>query len=264
MVFEPLLDELASRGHNVTVVSFFPSSKPQQNRRDVSLVGLAPLNVEVVDLSKIDVKQFFGLEKLFADIPLITELAKSNLRLCQTLLYSDAFEEFVEGKGDYDVILVEHFNSDCMLGLVHNYGLPSIGLMSSAFLPWTPSRLGGPDNPSYVPGMTLSLTDEMSFIERIENAFTLYFYKWWFEIAIRWEEQKILEKRLGRKLPPLTEVAKNTSVVLVNTHYSLSGVRVMPPSFVEVGGIHLHNKTVKPLPEVRKYTLYLARFIDSI
>ncbi|XP_022814660.1 UDP-glucuronosyltransferase 2B2-like isoform X2 [Spodoptera litura] len=46
MVFEPILEELARRGHHVTVVSFFPSASPQANRRDVSLVGLAPLNVE--------------------------------------------------------------------------------------------------------------------------------------------------------------------------------------------------------------------------
>lgn len=269
MVFEPLLEELSNRGHMVTVVSFFPSTKPHPNRRDVSLVGLAPLNVEVIDLKMIDVRRFFGFEKILADIALVTDLAKSSLQLCQKLLYSEPFKEFIEGKGKYDVILVEHFNSDCMMGLIYNYKLPSIGLISSPFLPWTPSRVGAPDNPSYVPGMTLSVTDHMTYLERIENAFTLYFYKWWFEIAIRWEEQKMLEKRFGRKLPPLTDVAMNTSVLLVNTHYTLNGVRVMPPSFVEVGGLHLYNKTVEPLPEVRtpRYclsTTYLLQVNEPI
>lgn len=249
MVFEPLLQELAERGHNLTVVSFFPSPKPHRNRRDVSLVGLAPIKVEVLDLIDSDYT-FFGLEKYFEGLPVILDLAKSNLLLCKKLLDSNIFDEFVKAKGDYDLILVEHFNSDCMMGLIHNYGLPSVGLMSCAILPWTPYRVGAPDNPSYVPGMTQALTDKMTFLERVENTFFLYFYIIWYELAIRREEQTILEKKLGRKLPVLEDIAKNTSVVLVNTHHSLNGVRVLPPSVVEVGGIHLQNRSVKPLPQV--------------
>ncbi|KOB69869.1 UDP-glycosyltransferase UGT46B1, partial [Operophtera brumata] len=246
MVFEPLLDELARRGHNVTTVSFFPAPNPHPNRREVSLVGLADLSIEVIDLSTID-NPFFG--ETLSHLSTATELAKLNLVLCEKLLYSDVLKEFIEVKEDYDVIIVEHFTSDCMMGLVHNYGLPSVGLSSCAFLPWTPSRLGAPDNPSYVPGMTLPFTDDMTFFERLQNTLIHIFYKWWFEIFIRWEEQRLLERRLGHTLPLLSEIAGNASVVLVNTHHTLNGVRVMPPAFVEVGGIHLHNRTVQPLTE---------------
>lgn len=254
MVFEPLLDELAEKGHKVTTVSFFPASNPHPNRRDVSLVGLADLNIEVVDLSTIG---SVLLGETLSHLVMTTDLAKSNLELCEKLIYSDIFKEFIEAKGDYDVILVEHFNSDCMMGLVHNYGLPSVGLSSCAFLPWTPSRLGAPDNPSYVPGMTLLFTDEMTFLERVQNTLIHLFYKWWFEIVIRWEEQKLLERRLGRPLPLLSKVAENASVLLVNTHHTLNGVRVMPPAFVEVGGIHLHKRKVQPLPEVSYFLAQL-------
>jgi glucuronosyltransferase len=250
-VFAPLLDELSERGHQLTVVSFFPLHKPQPNRRDVSLVGITPLNVEVVNISQFD--SYFGLARYVEHIPVSTYLATSQLQLCEKLLENDLFQEFLNAEGDYDVILVEHFNSDCMLGLVHNYQLPSIGLMSCAFLPFSYQRVGAPDNPSYVPGMTLPFTDEMTFSQRVENFIVLFFYNIWYEIRIRWKEQKILEAKLGKKLPPLADVAKNTSVVLVNTHYSLNGVRVLPPSVVEVGGIHLHNHISQPLPEVKSY-----------
>ncbi|KAG6455502.1 UDP-glucosyltransferase 2 [Manduca sexta] len=248
MVFEPILEELTKRGHHLTVVSFFPSDKPEPNRRDVSLAHLASLNVEVIDLKDLD-RSYFGLERYFEHIPLVTALAKSCLKLCEKIINSEVFEEFVRGEGDYDVILVEHFNSDCMLGIVHNYGLPSVGLMSSAILPWTPSRVGAPDNPAYVPGMTLPFTEEMNFYERLENTLVLLFYNTWYEWAIWREEQRILERRLGRKLPLLSDVGRNTSVVLVNTHYSINGVRVLPPSIVEIGGVHLHNRDVQPLTE---------------
>ncbi|XP_022814659.1 UDP-glucuronosyltransferase 2B19-like isoform X1 [Spodoptera litura] len=245
MVFEPILEELARRGHHVTVVSFFPSASPQANRRDVSLVGLAPLNVEVINLQDFDNPTFLSSKLQFS---LISNIMAFNLQLCQTVLYSDIFEEFVKGEGAYDVVLSEHFHTDCMMGIVHNYRAPSVALMSCALTPWAFSRFGADDNPAVFPSMVLPLVDEMSFLEKLVNAFNVNFYKYWHSYATR-NEQKLVETRLGRKLPPLNELAKNASVVLVNTHHTLNGVRVLPPSVVEVGGIHLHNKTVKPLPE---------------
>ncbi|KAL4705338.1 hypothetical protein ACJJTC_006824 [Scirpophaga incertulas] len=248
-VFAPVLDELANRGHKLTVVSFFPLQKRHPNRRDVSLVGLAPLNVEVINIDSFDYS-YMGFARYLEHIPVVTKLAESNLKLCEKLLDSDVFIEFLNAEGDYDLILVEHFNSDCMLGLIHNYDLPSIGLSSSALLPFSYHRVGAPDNPAYVPGMTLPFTDQMTFLQRVENTLILLFYNIWYEIVIRWEEQKLLERKFGRTLPPIEDVAKNTSVVLVNTHHVLNGVRVFPPSIIEVGGIHLHKRIIKPLTPV--------------
>lgn len=255
MVFESVFEELARRGHHVTVVSFFPSAKPHENRRDVSLVGLAPLNIEVVDLKDFDNPSFFA-RKFSTQFALVKMLTDFNVQLCEKLLNSAIFDEFISAEGDYDVILLEHFNNDCMLGLVHNYGVPSIGLMSCAMLPWTPSRVGGDDNPATFPNMLLPFTDEMTFLEKLENAFSINFYKYWHKYAVR-NEQNMLETRLGRKLPPLEEVGKNASVVLINTHHTLSGVRVLPPSMIEVGGIHLHNKKPQPLPQVKKQNYWI-------
>ncbi|XP_047019648.1 UDP-glucosyltransferase 2-like [Helicoverpa zea] len=247
MVFEPVLNELANRGHEVTVVSFFPSAKPIKNRRDVSLVGLAPLNVEVVDLQYLDDPSFFA-RKFSTQYHLMTNLMDFNLQLCEKVLYSNVFKEFIDAEGAYDVVLAEHFQTDCMMGIVHNYGAPSVGLMSCALVPWTPARVGADGNPAIFPSVMLPLTDEMTFLEKLENAFNLHLYTLWHTYMTR-NEQSVVEARLGRKLPPLEEIAKNFSVMLVNTHYSLNGVRVLSPSVVEVGGIHLHNKTVQPLPE---------------
>lgn len=251
MVFEPILDELINRGHHLTVVSFFPATIPLPNRRDVSLQHLAPPNVEVLDLKEIYLKtqKYFGLENYFGHMSIVTSLAKSNLLICERIINSDVFEEFLAGKGEYDLILIEHFNSDCLLSLVHIYNVPSIGLISSSMMPWTMARAGAPDNPAYIPGMTLPFTEKMTFFERLINTFTLHFYNTWFEYAIWREEQKIIEKKLKRKLPRLSDLGKNSSAVLVNTHFSINGIRELTPSLIEIGGIHLHNRTIRELNE---------------
>ncbi|XP_075974351.1 UDP-glycosyltransferase UGT5-like [Anticarsia gemmatalis] len=247
MVFEPLLDELTTRGHNLTVVSFFPSTKVNKNRRDVSLVEFARLNVEIVDLQTCDCTPNFLL-KFIHHVQTVHSFTKASVELCEKLINSQVFEEFVKAEGNYDVILVEHFNSDCMLGLVHNYGLPSVGLMSCTLMPWTPSWIGGDDNPATFPSMMQPFTEDMTFMEMVENFIDIMFNKYWHSYYVGIKERSMLEARLGRTLPSLNEVAGNTSVVLVNTYHALNGVRVLPPSVIEVGGIHLHNRSIKPLP----------------
>lgn len=51
-------------------------------------------------------------------------------------------------------------------------------------------------------------------------------------------------------MPYLSEIAKTTSLIFVNTHYSLSGSRPATPALIEIGGIHI--KAPKPLDSVSK------------
>ena len=55
----------------------------------------------------------------------------------------------------------------------------------------------------------------------------------------------------NNEMPYLGDLAKNTSLMLVNTHYSLNGVRPNTPSVIEVGGLHI--KDLKPLDAVNGY-----------
>lgn len=48
--FQPIMRGLAEAGHNVTVVSHFPDSKPHTNYKDLPLTG-ADLLINTVDLA---------------------------------------------------------------------------------------------------------------------------------------------------------------------------------------------------------------------
>lgn len=50
-------------------------------------------------------------------------------------------------------------------------------------------------------------------------------------------------------MPYLGDLMHETSLMLVNTHYSLSGSKAFPPTVVEIGGVHIREP--KPLDEVR-------------
>lgn len=52
----------------------------------------------------------------------------------------------------------------------------------------------------------------------------------------------MLREYLGNDdMPYLGDLARTTSIMLVNTHYSLNGVRPNTPAVIEVGGLHIRE-----------------------
>jgi glucuronosyltransferase len=61
------------------------------------------------------------------------------------------------------------------------------------------------------------------------------------------KDNERLRKRFGLDLPDLRELADNTSLIFVNQHFSVSGVKPLPVNVVEIGGI-LIQESRKSLP----------------
>lgn len=251
MVFDPLLRALAERGHRVTTVSFFPFKNPPANYTEVSLEGIAGLGLESFDLS------IYEAPNLLLKIPIVKRIAKQlmefqplagmALNVCGKALDWPPLMEAL--KGEYDVVILENFNSDCMLGLLNVFGIrsPVVALLSSSFLPWSGNRIGVFENPAHVPVISTSFIAPMTFMERLENAFIYLYHSVWFYYSVQVKERELIEKRFGRKIPELHALGKNYSLMMVNTFHALNGIRPTVPGVVEVGGMHLdHSRKVIP------------------
>lgn len=59
---------------------------------------------------------------------------------------------------------------------------------------------------------------------------------------------KMLKQIFGEKIPSVSDLKKETSLMFVNSHYSLSGARPLSPSVIEISGIHI--KDPKPIKKV--------------
>nr|XP_021186280.2 UDP-glycosyltransferase UGT5 isoform X2 [Helicoverpa armigera]WRX06240.1 UGT46A4 [Helicoverpa armigera] len=261
IAFEPLLKDLARRGHQVTVVSFFPQKDPQANYTDVSLREIAQVRKEAVNLQLFERSNKFinslGLKMFLRQIFSFRPLSDLALNVCSGLVKFQPLAEVMQKH--YDVVLIENFNSDCVLGLLHIYKIkaPVISLLSCPMMHWSASRIGLTDNPSFVPTITSQTSSIGSFLERLENSAMYVYFKLWFRYAVQVKERAIIEKRFQRKIPDLDVLARNISMMLVNTHHSLNGVRPLLPGVVEVGGMHLKDKRSKTIPH------YIERFLNE-
>lgn len=254
--FQPLLLELARRGHEVTVVSYFPrtdnakSKEPLPNYKDVSLVDpKVGIFVDVIDLKQVNHVWFrIGLELHL--LRFMADLA------CNNSLRSSAVKEFLQSDEKFDIILTENFNTDCYLGFIHRFKAPYLSLSSHQIMPWTNKDMGNMDDPSYIPILFVGLTRPLNFLSRMQNALfkslTNMVYEYWFRPI----DQAIASDVFGPDLPELKKIAQQSQALLVNTHSSLHGSKPQLPNIVEIGGLHIPSK-VNPLPKD------IAEFLDN-
>jgi glucuronosyltransferase len=240
-VFEPFVKELATRGHHVVVLSHFPQKQPLPNYTDVSLVG--SITTDATD--RIDLQNISGIMLLKS---LVKEIS-TFLESCDQMLSFDKVQELLNSEVNFDLIITETFLTDCFLPFVHKFKAPHVAISSCVMFPWSNDRMGNPDNPSYIPTHGMWFSDKMDFSERFLNVIANVGLKFIFHAIEGIVTQKYARKHFGDDVPLLSNIARNTSLLLVNSHFSLNRPRPYVPGIVEVGGLHI--KPRKKLPKVQ-------------
>ncbi|CAH0746951.1 unnamed protein product [Bemisia tabaci] len=240
----PLAEELARRGHQVTVVTHFPKKNA--------------LYKEII----MDSTEF---HKQFNDNNVnMTELGTANPLISRAFLYTmfnkfaelsvsaKEMQELISSKEEFDVIAGEvSFFQPSLLAFAHRFQAPFVDLSPATPFTHVSSFMGNPFSFSYIPDSLLTLSDSMSFLERLENTvnglWDLAWFNWYFVPA----QDAIIKKHFKypgvEKIPSVSELIKNISLSLVNSHFSIGYSRPFSPNMVEIAGMHL--KPVQKLPK---------------
>lgn len=71
----------------------------------------------------------------------------------------------------------------------------------------------------------------------------------WHELQIK-KQQSVAQRYLGDDIPSILDIARNTSIWLVNTNSMLDPARPLPPNVIPYTGFHI-NEDAPALPTVR-------------
>jgi len=257
-VFLPLLEELARRGHHVTVISHFPRSESAKARealptyRDISLkdsdIGIY---MNVIDLKHVK-HSHYGI---FFNLFILQHMA--SIACKSALLHNSAVKEFIRSDEQFDVMITESFNTDCFLGFAHRFQVPYLRLSSHQIMPWTSADMGNVDNPSYMMTIFSGYDQPMNFFNRIRNTLTLWSCKLIYEYWFRPVDQAIANEAFGPDLPDLKVLVQESKALLLNVHTSLYGNRPQLLNVVEISGLHIASKNPGSLPSD------IAEFLDN-
>jgi glucuronosyltransferase len=242
-VFKPYLEQLAAKGHQLLVISHFPRQHSTQNYEDIDLRGTLPTNKTINIVAFKNITHGGQVRSAF-------RLGAWGSLVCEKTVQNPQVKSLITSSATFDLFITEEFNTDCFLAIAHKFQIPVITFSSCSFWPWTPARLGTPDNPSYIPIQFAQSSNKMNFFERFSNTFWYLFHHIHHPFLMDAPAHRITKQHFGESLPYLSLLARNTSLIFVNNHFSLNGPRPLVPGVIEVAGIHI--KPTEKLPEVRR------------
>lgn len=144
--------------------------------------------------------------------------------------------------------LFQVFGAHCFAILGDVLKVPLIGASSAVLYPWIYDFIGNPDNFAFAPSNILSYSQDMNFWERMHNFLSIVNTKWEFN-RISSEQTNIVRKYVSPDAPDIRQLERKISMILVNSHISLNGIKDTTPAYVEIGGLHVQEEGVE-LPAV--------------
>nr|NP_652626.1 UDP-glycosyltransferase family 302 member C1 [Drosophila melanogaster]ACL89167.1 Ugt86Da-PA [synthetic construct]AAF54591.1 UDP-glycosyltransferase family 302 member C1 [Drosophila melanogaster]AAL28439.1 GM04645p [Drosophila melanogaster]AAO74690.1 RE18708p [Drosophila melanogaster]AOQ05761.1 Ugt86Da-RA [synthetic construct] len=231
---------LAAAGHQVTIISPFELKKPIKNIKDVPAKSiLTSMQGRIANLLQSSKEPI---------IKQIINFHEMGIEITELLLKEPSVIELMKSNQTFDAVISEVFLNEAHFGFAEHFKAPLIGLGTFGAISWNTDLVGSPSPPSYVPSALLKFSDRMSLVERVGNqAFLTYEYIFlnYFYLP---RQEVLYRKYFPNNKQDFYDMRKNTALVLLNQHVSLSFPRPYSPNMIEVGGMHINRKR-QPLPK---------------
>ncbi|XP_075217442.1 UDP-glycosyltransferase UGT5-like isoform X4 [Lycorma delicatula] len=240
IIIEPLLKALASRGHNVTVVSYFPQKIPVKNYHDIDVSHTLPLVTNNITVD-------YCLKNMRSPTDFMQFVYNIGYKTCIAVFKEKQVQDMINSTSEFDLVITELFGSDCFTAFAYKYKLPLISIVTTIGVPWAYQRIANPDNPSYITNYFLPVKEKMTLYDRFINTVIMLLANIGYYFMSDIPSYELTKMYFGESLPPLYDIYKNTSIILTNSHYSFRQIQPFLPNLIEIGGIHL--KDPKPLPK---------------
>lgn len=254
MMIDAILNELLDRGHEVTCIANFALSRRHENYTEIRIAPIYDFWKESVKVDSI-----FELTDISIHRMLVDFMYSLGLETTEHAFRRDNVGEFLRNdKSRFDLILAEQFYQEAFLMLAHKYQAPVVTVGTFGFAQYMGPLMGMMNMWSHVPHEFLPFTDRMTFWQRLYNSATSAY-----ELLLRFfyymprQEAMALEHfgHLNGPLPKVSDLERQISVMLLNSHAPLTTARAKVPGLIQVGGLHI--KEPKPLPSD------LQKFLDD-
>ncbi|XP_019818405.2 UDP-glucuronosyltransferase 2B4-like isoform X2 [Bos indicus] len=250
-----ILEELVTRGHEVTVLISSASTIPNSSKPSTMKFETFP-----VSLTKTDYENF--MERLLEEWTYVSkdsfwsylstvrslfwEFFDTTLSICKDAVSNKKLMTKLQ-ESRFDILIADAVGP-CGELLAELLKIPFVYSHYTSpghIIEKNSGRLPFP--PSYVPVMLSELSDRMTFMERIKNMFYTLYFELFFPTYKEKKWNQFYSEVLGRPTT-LSETMGKADVWLIRSYWDLSFPRPRLPNVEFVGG--LHCKPAKPLPKV--------------
>ncbi|XP_035898950.1 UDP-glucosyltransferase 2-like [Anopheles stephensi] len=250
LVYRPLIEELADRGHEIVLVTTDPiettnGSLDRVQQIDLSfayqlpvLEQLGRVGLDGRDMLRniFDVMRTISAEEL--QHPAMKELINS------ARLSADASR--------FDVVMVEWCGVTLMNAFAEHFRAPLVGIANGGAFINAHEALGNPNHPIGYPSIFMPFSEDLSLLQRISSVLFTVWYRFYYYTEEIPAQNLIAQSNFGEHISDLRHIEQNADLLLINAYQQLGNVRPVGPTTVYLGGIHQSRSTASigtALPE---------------
>lgn len=202
------------------------------------------------------------IAKLIKLIPTPIHLWWFGPHISETSLNKSSVLEFIrDDQSSFDLVMFENFYHECFAALGHKYGAPLVQLLPFSANARVSQWQSNPYGSAYIPDLTSEFASNMTFAQRTTNALSTFFYTVMNRAFYLPRHRTIADKYFvypgHERRPDLTEILRNISLTLINSHPVLGTATPMVPSYINVAGMHCVPSKKLPQVSVKKTIRYL-------
>ncbi|KAH9634406.1 hypothetical protein HF086_000232 [Spodoptera exigua] len=247
VIFRHLTEELARRGHEVTVITTDPAYPN----------GDGPANLTEIDVHDFSYEQWRILYKLTSTgerdlIGQIRGAYHTLVNIVEMQLKVEPVQKMLKEE-KFDLLLLEACVRPALL-LSHVVKAPVIQVSSLGTVDFNVGTIGSAWHPFLYPDTLSQRSYNLTKWEKIREFYT--YYKLNRVMKEVEDAENLMAKRMfGPNVPSINELKNNVDLMLLNTYPLWDNNRPVPPSVVYMGG--LHKNPQKELPKD------LKEYLDS-
>ncbi|XP_061400906.1 UDP-glycosyltransferase UGT4-like [Musca vetustissima] len=242
---QPLLQELAHRGHHITSVNNFPLKEPIGNFRDIVIEKNLHLFDEFKNftMDNINSNYFNSIEKFYG----------RSYKMSRNVFVDPQFKAIMT-KESFDLIIVDITFAEAFYGLGEYFGAPMVAISYWSAMTSVDELVGNITPLSYIPNMIMmrKYNQNMNFWRRWLNVIVFIFDWIYYYLRYMPIHRNLYEEQFPNATLSLDEAQKNFSLVLLNDHYTITTPRPYVPNMIEVAGLHIPSHPQPIAEDIKK------------
>ncbi|KAH8372073.1 hypothetical protein KR093_009985 [Drosophila rubida] len=240
-----LLQQLVAgpQNHSVTLIS--PHAVAEGDGEPM-LDNIREIRIEDPDLKQnwLDMGMSFEAEQMHAQSVMerFTRMIYAGTTNVDLLLSDAQLRKLLTSGEKFDLLIVDLFLSEALLGLAYYYGVPTVAISPTGANSWLNNMFGNPQSSALDPSNFLPFTERMNTRQRIANTLMSTFERLTYNFFHLISQQSVYSNHfelLVQELPNYRDLSKNLSLALINSHPAMDYPRAYLPNMLEVGGLHL-------------------------
>ena len=240
--FMPIVEELATKGHQVTVVTPYEFNFPTENIVEIRLQNA----YQQFDIDWFSMRKQSSIASFLQGIVNFRAIMKNGYDI---LMADKNFQEILKSRA-VDLVIVDAVLNDFTLPIIDYLNVPFIMYSPTSNAPWVYAAVNVPASYASVPGGSGDNGSKMTFLERVGNLVTseLFF------LIRKYYIHNFLDEIANKDFPnsrPISEIERDSSLCIINSHPATAWHRPLPPNVIEIGA--LHARPAMPLPKVQSY-----------